>query len=574
MSLDVPQWLSQAYVRSVQAAGSSMPKQDLTAACTRLVERWSTSDRHYHGVQHVIDTLTRIETLLPSTHDPDLVRLAAWYHGVVFSVEAKDVYTRNGGEDEEASAAWAEKELKELGVDAERAARVATLIRCLRNRESEASSRETAKFTAIDVDGLALRDAHLGCLAVEPQRYRRYLEQIRAEYSSVPDIGFYRARRAIVHNLLHRRPLFITPLARAWEETARDNLEAENERLAKRLKELEAFAPVNPRIAEPPLAEELAIPVAPVMDIPAPPIPPTAEAGQDTTQLSAVTATSAPLPAVDEPKVADSSDSTPAGASTPVVSSPSRPKTGSSDSDSKSAAAQASARARTSRENLLRYTEQENAAEETQQRVDSERRERLTAQMPATSGSASTFSSLESISDRVESPDRAAIKPLSMEGLSAEEKKRLRREQIQEQMRQRITARQRKSEVASAATPSTSELRRQGFDTTEIERISGIDSGELRSQGYSTGSIPRIVVDEPSGNIASPIHARAAAGAIHVAPTATSGDEVDLFAPPRAAAPPESENQADSPLSATTPVDSDRAENPPGFGMEREPKDD
>ena len=554
MAVDVPQWLSQAYVRAVQAAGSEMTKQDLTATCFALVERWSSPDRHYHGVQHVIDTLTRIETLLPATHAPDLVRLAAWYHGVVFSVDPKDVYTRNGGENEIASAAFAEKQLVGLGVDQDKASRVAALIRYLRNRESEASSRETAKFTPIDVDGLALRDAHLGCLAVEPQRYRRYVQQIREEYEAVSDIGFCRARRTIVHNLLRRRPLFITPLARPWEEAARDNLEAENERLTKRLKELEAFAPVNPRIAEPPQAKELAVPLAPVPEIPS---PMTASAFSDE-GAATETLTAMSAPAAVTAALAAESDATGAMPAT-ADKKPTQEK--------KKAASPASQRARMSRENLLRYTAEENAAEEAKKRQDEERRQRLRAQTPAGKGPAGTFSSLETISDRVESPDRAAFRPLSLEGLNAEEKKKRKREQIQAQMRQRISERQKQAEQSRKSDPVTRELRAQGFSTGELERISGVDSGELRRQGYSTGSIPRIVVDESTSDIATPTRTRAAAGAIHVAPTATSAPVASV---------PESANAAagQEVSSAFTPIDTDNPHNSPDFGMEREPKDD
>lgn len=556
MAVDVPQWLSQAYVRSVQAAGSEMTKQDLTAACFALVERWSSPDRRYHGVQHVIDTLTRIETLLPATHAPDLVRLAAWYHGVVFSVDPKDVYTRNGGENEVASAAFAEKQLVALGVDPASAARVGALIRYLRHRESEGSSRETAKFTPIDVDGLALRDAHLGCLAVEPQRYRRYLQQIREEYESVSDIGFCRARRTIVHNLLHRRPLFITPLARPWEEAARDNLEAENERLTKRLKELEAFAPANPRIAEPPLAKELAVPLAPAPKLPGPALASATSAeGAPTEAFAALTDSAAMTAAV----IAAASGAT---GSIPAIVE------GEPPAEKKKAPSPASQRARMSRENLLRYTAEEDAAEEAQKRREQERRLQLQAQAPARKGSTGTFSSLETISDRVESPDRAALRPLSLEGLNSEEKKKRKREQIQAQMRQRISERQRQADQSRKASSLTRELRAQGFSTGELERISGFDSGELRRQGYSTGSIPRIVVDDSDAEIATPTRTRAAAaGAIHVAPTATSAPKAREAAPTRDA-------PADEASSALTPIDADSPHVSPGFGMEREPKED
>ena len=230
MRSDVPQWLVQAFVRSAQAAGSTESKEQLAAVCHSLIDAWSSDDRKYHGLHHVVELLTRVETLLPETGDPALVRLAAWFHGVCFSTSEEATYTNVGGENEEASALFAEAKLYELGVDPHKARRVATLIRSLRVKPS-ASPTETSRFQAIDIDEQALRDAHLGTLAVEPQKYKRYLELVREEYRHIPREDFLRARHAIITKLLSRRQLFVTPLARQWDQSARENLAAELQRL-------------------------------------------------------------------------------------------------------------------------------------------------------------------------------------------------------------------------------------------------------------------------------------------------------------------------------------------------------
>lgn len=230
MHSDVPQWLVQAFVRSAQAAGSTESKEQLAAVCHSLLEAWSSDDRKYHGLQHVVELLTRVETLLPETGNPTLVRLAAWFHGICFSTSEEATYTNNGGENEEASALFAEAKLRELGVDPDKARRVGTLIRSLRARAA-ASPTETSRFQAIDIDEQALRDAHLGTLAVEPQKYKRYLELVKQEYEHIPLEDFLRARHAIITRLLSRRQLFVTPLARQWDESARENLAAELQRL-------------------------------------------------------------------------------------------------------------------------------------------------------------------------------------------------------------------------------------------------------------------------------------------------------------------------------------------------------
>lgn len=230
MLADVPEWLIQAYVRSVQSAGSPLSKEQLSEACHRLIDTWSSPDRAYHGLSHVVDVLTRLETLLPETHEPALVRLAAWYHGIAFSTSAEDTYMRQSGENVPSSATAAEYHLKDLGVDSVKAARVAALIRGLKRTDLKNAS-ETAAFHAIDVDELALRDAHLATLAVDPQRYKKYLELIGKEYAHIPFDDFLRARKEIVSKILTRRQLFVTPLAKEWDVAARENLEAELERI-------------------------------------------------------------------------------------------------------------------------------------------------------------------------------------------------------------------------------------------------------------------------------------------------------------------------------------------------------
>lgn len=149
--------------------------------------------------------------------------------GLLFDIR-KATYTNVGGENEEASALFAEAKLYELGVDPHKARRVATLIRSLPGQTIGFSHRDLS-IPSNRHRQQALRDAHLGTLAVEPQKYKRYLELVREEYRHIPREDFLRARHAIITKLLSRRQLFVTPLARQWDQSARENLAAELQRL-------------------------------------------------------------------------------------------------------------------------------------------------------------------------------------------------------------------------------------------------------------------------------------------------------------------------------------------------------
>ena len=227
---DVPQWLLPAYVQSMSHAGATASRGQLRDMGTNLITLWSTPDRAFHNLRHLIDLLTRVDELSEETRNPDLVRLAAWYHGAIFSVSADQAMHRNGGEDEAASAALAYEELVAAGVSEKNANRVAELIMNLRRHDLPTS----------DIDAAALSDADLGCLAIEPQRYREYSRLIYSEYAHLPLLSYLRTRTTIVRKLLARDRLFASPLGQRWELPARENLEAELRRLSSKLSILEA----------------------------------------------------------------------------------------------------------------------------------------------------------------------------------------------------------------------------------------------------------------------------------------------------------------------------------------------
>ncbi|MFH5824863.1 hypothetical protein [Georgenia sp. AZ-5] len=225
---DVPQWLPSAFVRSVLAVGATAPREQIEEACSRLLARWQEPERHFHNLKHLVDVLARVDELAAETHHPDVVRLAAWYHGAVFSSTARKAYSRSGGEDEVASAELATADLRSLGVPEKVIARVTELIHRLKRHEADPR----------DIDSLALCDADLAVLAADPQHYRAYRRAVRAEYEHLPARHYVEARKAIVTKLLARRHLFVSPMGAQWEDIARENLRAELERLEAELADM------------------------------------------------------------------------------------------------------------------------------------------------------------------------------------------------------------------------------------------------------------------------------------------------------------------------------------------------
>ncbi len=227
---DAPQWLLSAWSACCKEAGATASPDEVRAVGRRLIERWSEPNRHFHNIKHLVHVLSRVDELAQETHEPDLVRLAAWYHGAIFDAAEKAAYANRGGEDEVASAELARIELLQLGVPQKRVDRVVQLVTAL------------ARHTAApgDFDCAVLCDADMAMLAAEPQRYKSYLKEVRAEYAHVPVEDYLRARAAILTKLQQRSTLFASPLGAAWEEPARQNVAAELHRIRKELAALDA----------------------------------------------------------------------------------------------------------------------------------------------------------------------------------------------------------------------------------------------------------------------------------------------------------------------------------------------
>jgi predicted metal-dependent HD superfamily phosphohydrolase len=230
---DAPQWLISAWTRACVGAGATASTEEIQKVGESLLDRWSEPGRHFHNLRHLTDVLARVDELVEETHEPDFVRLAAWYHGAVFDAADGPSYAHRGGEDERASALLARRELTDLGLPEHAVDRVVDLVVAL-TRHSPAQG---------DFDCAVLCDADLAMLAAEPQRYKAYLAEVRAEYAHLPVEEFVKARIAILRRLEGRAKLYASPLGAAWEESARQNVAAELHRLEKELAKIEAQAP-------------------------------------------------------------------------------------------------------------------------------------------------------------------------------------------------------------------------------------------------------------------------------------------------------------------------------------------
>ncbi|MFF1481034.1 hypothetical protein ACFVYD_26365 [Streptomyces sp. NPDC058301] len=196
------------------AAARQGPGPDPAPYAERLLAQWAEPHRKYHTLDHLAAVLRHVDTLADHAEDPELVRLAAWFHDAV--------YRPDRSENEERSAAQAERALPEAGLGQDATAEVARLVRLTVTHDPHEG----------DTNGEALCDADLAVLAGDPEEYAAYAAAVREEYAFVPDAAFRDGRAAVLRQLLDLPRLFRTPYgAKEWEARARENLTTELELL-------------------------------------------------------------------------------------------------------------------------------------------------------------------------------------------------------------------------------------------------------------------------------------------------------------------------------------------------------
>ncbi|MEU5087391.1 hypothetical protein [Streptomyces sp. NPDC021356] len=198
------------WTRALEGARGPGGGPDPVPYADNLLARWREPQRRYHTLTHLTTVLDHVDVLEEYAEDPDVVRLAAWFHDAVYLPERS--------ENEERSARLAERALAEAGVPAAKTAEVARLVRLTVGHDPAGD----------DSDGQVLCDADLAILAAPPSAYAAYTAAVREEYHFVPGDAFREGRSAILRRLLAQPLLFRTPYGqRHWEATARYNLGGE-----------------------------------------------------------------------------------------------------------------------------------------------------------------------------------------------------------------------------------------------------------------------------------------------------------------------------------------------------------
>lgn len=155
-----------------------------------LVACHAEAHRRYHTLEHVGEVLAEADRLLVAEPDaaPTAVRLAAWFHDAIYDP------TASSGRSEADSAHLAEDRMPALaGADRDPLVdEVARLVRLTAGHQVDGN----------DASGRVLVDADLWILTSPPDRYDRYVDDVRAEYEHVGDEAWVVGRGAILEAFL------------------------------------------------------------------------------------------------------------------------------------------------------------------------------------------------------------------------------------------------------------------------------------------------------------------------------------------------------------------------------------
>jgi predicted metal-dependent HD superfamily phosphohydrolase len=198
-ALDQDRWV--ALWRAIIASGDPLPW------FSRLATAYSEPHRHYHNQRHIGECLAEFDGARHLARHGETIELALWFHDAVYDPKAAD--------NEEQSAALAERCLIEAGVQAAIIAAVDGLIMATKHHE-----------VGTDEDTALMVDVDLSIFGQPEERFLEYEAQIREEYAWVPRIIFGPKRAKILERFLGRKRLYASDWFHdKYERQARRNLE-------------------------------------------------------------------------------------------------------------------------------------------------------------------------------------------------------------------------------------------------------------------------------------------------------------------------------------------------------------
>lgn len=177
-----------------------------------LVNAYSHPARYYHNLEHIQHLLTLSEKVRDISDRFTVLQCSAWFHDYIYDSQAKD--------NEIKSAVYAEKILNALNVSPDITQLVKQII----------LSTQKHQPLITNIDNLIFLDIDLSILGTSTDKYLKYAQAIRKEYSWLSSRDYQQGRKQVLNKFLARDRIYYTDyFYQQLEVQARANLEAEIE---------------------------------------------------------------------------------------------------------------------------------------------------------------------------------------------------------------------------------------------------------------------------------------------------------------------------------------------------------
>ncbi|TSC82815.1 MAG: N-methyl-D-aspartate receptor NMDAR2C subunit [Parcubacteria group bacterium Gr01-1014_19] len=182
-------------------------------ALLRLVAEYCQPRRFYHTTDHIEHCIAEFDEARHLAANPTEVEFALWFHDAVYDPMKKD--------NEEQSVLFALEIGRECGVSEDFLQRVGALI--METKHSSIPDND---------DGQLIVDIDLAILGQPDEAFDKYEENIRKEYSFVPEDVFKVRQAEILQSFLDRPSIYYIEFFRQkYEAQARRNLQRSIQKL-------------------------------------------------------------------------------------------------------------------------------------------------------------------------------------------------------------------------------------------------------------------------------------------------------------------------------------------------------
>lgn len=176
---------------------------------TEIEKRYTGKGRYYHNLQHLENMFSELDKVKDEIENFQIISFSVFYHDVIYNASSKS--------NEEKSAQFSEKHLRQLGLGFEFIEKVSDQIMATKFHQESG-----------DNDTNYLVDADLAILGQEPEQYIGYTQKIRKEYSIYPDFLYNPGRKKVLQHFLELESIFKTEYFKEkYEQQARKNIFSE-----------------------------------------------------------------------------------------------------------------------------------------------------------------------------------------------------------------------------------------------------------------------------------------------------------------------------------------------------------